>query len=61
MSAGLIGCNPPEGCFTCPFPDCKNWYLVTPEENAFNRRGLNGGPVIRTRRGQKNKPCTRRG
>lgn len=35
MSAGLIGCNPPESCFRCPFSDCRNDGEKTKAESDF--------------------------
>lgn len=52
MSAGLIGCNPPEGCFHCPFSDCRNYGEKTKAESDFT-------PELRIRRRyrrRKNKP-----
>ena len=43
MSAGLIGCNPPESCFHCPFSDCRNYGAKTKAESDFT-------PELRIRR-----------
>ena len=34
------GCNPPETCFTCRHPDCRNSLSGTKKEFDFTRRGL---------------------
>ena len=34
------GCNPPETCFTCRHPDCRNRLSGTKKEFDFTRRGL---------------------
>ena len=34
------GCNPPETCFTCRHPDCRNSLAGTKKEFDFTRRGF---------------------
>ena len=66
------GCNPPEGCFACRHPDCRNSLAGTKKEFDFTRRGLVPDYVpahgsnekrnaeayrVKYRECKKNKPC----
>ena len=35
-----MGCNPPETCFTCRHPDCKNNCLANKAESKFTELGM---------------------